>query len=129
MRTYFIQQRMVRSILDLDLITAHRVTEVTMLGQKDYEHRTVDISIRDGHEKPFDKDTNGDTFYTTNTVCGMFKRPGLSGATSTVKCSAESIRRYVISQQIKDLHNSALNWVEVLIESMRVESEKVEILL
>ena len=70
--------------LAVDLITAHKVTEVTMLGRKDYEHRTVDIEIRVGHEKPFDKDTNGDTLYTTNTVCGMFEGPGLSGKTSTV---------------------------------------------
>jgi hypothetical protein len=115
--------------LAVDLITAHKVTEVTMLGRKDYEHRTVDIEIRVGHEKPFDKDTNGDTLYTTNTVCGMFDGPGLSGATSTVKCSAESIGRYVTLQRIKEHQNSPLNWVEVLIESMPVETKKIEILL
>ena len=36
--------------LAVDLITAHKVTEVTLLGRKDYEHRTVDIEIRVGHE-------------------------------------------------------------------------------
>ena len=100
------------------------------------EERTQDIEVRVGNDKPFKKNPRGkgDTLYSVNPVCGVFKGPAEPEKEFSVTCSAPLIGRYVTLQKnVQQKAGSAINFSEVIIESSPEDSEdtkeKIEILL
>ena len=93
---------------------------------------TKNIEIRVGNEKPFASNTGGDTLYTTNTVCGLFKGPAVADVTDSIECLVPLTGRYVTLQRIIEFaEHTVLSMNEVLIVSSPAvfEGEEIEILL
>ena len=103
--------------LAIDLIRPENVKRVEIRNRITYERRTRDIEIRVGYEKPFARETKGDTLYTTNTVCGFYAGPAAKGSNSVVECSVPVPGRFITLQRIKTSSEPALNIVEVIVET------------
>ena len=103
--------------LAIDLVRPEKVSKVDIKSRIAYEKRTRDIEVRVGPEKPFDRDTNGGTLYTINTVCGYNAGPATSSTNFVIECSTAIEGRYITVQRIKASTEPALNIVEVLIET------------
>ena len=119
--------------LAIDLVWPEKVTKVVIIKRKNAEERTHDIEIRVGNDKPFQYRTSGDTLYTSNAVCGLYKGPGDNETESSVTCSTPLTGRYVTLQRIVVSSTTSINFQEVVIESSPAEDktggEMIEILL
>ena len=112
----------------IDLIVPLEITGIEIVERKDkWAHLTNNIEVRVGDTKPFDAMTNGNTLYSSNTVCGVFIGPGQVGDISVVTCSQPLTGRYVTLQRIS-MDDMFINWSEVLIKSKSMESKITEIL-
>ena len=114
--------------LAIDLVRPEKVNkvEIKSRSRKKYKRRTHDIEVRAGLEKPFARDTNGDTLYTINTVCGFNAGPANDEADFIIECSTPIDGRYVTVQRIKTSEQPALNIVEVLLETEPLDATVVE---
>ena len=112
--------------LAIDLVRPEKVGKVEIKSRSGYERRTHDIEVRVGHEEPFARDTNRDTLYTSNTVCGFDEGPATSGSDFVIECTPAIEGRYVTIQRIKISAEPSLNIVEVLFETEPVDAKMME---
>ena len=112
--------------LAIDLVRPEKVGKVEIKSRSTYERRTIDIEVRVGYEKPFDRDTNGDTVYTSNTVCGFNAGPANRESDFIIECSTAIEGRYITVQRIKTSTEPALNIVEVIFEAEPLDATVIE---
>ena len=111
--------------LAIDLVRPEKVGKVEIKSRSGFETRTHDIEVRVGYEKPFARDTNGDTLYTTNTVCGYLVGPASSGSDFIIECSSAIEGRYITVQRVK-ANTEHLNFVEFLLETEPIDTKMIE---
>ena len=112
--------------LALDLLTPHEVSGVKLIERNDnYAYRSKNVEVRVGNEKPFDRNTNGNSMYATNQICGQIEKPGIPGGTTHLECKIPLQGRYVTLQRKED--GNVLNWMEVVIETNSLTSMESKI--
>ena len=101
----------------IDLLTEEKVTGVMLMERNNvYANRTKNIEVRVGNEKPFERNTNGNSVYTINKVCGLIDGPGIASGTTTLNCQIPIYGRYVTLQRMEG-RATIINWMEVVVET------------
>ena len=105
----------------IDLLVEEEVLGIKIFERSSFAFRTADIEVRVGNTQPFSSGTNTDVLYTINTVCGLFKGPGVDGDVSSILCNQPIVGRFVTLQRITN-NKEPLNWREVVIEMESLSS-------